>query len=658
MTDGFSQEKAKLRGYWQSVWSDANSLALSPLPPMKIFKPKFPNLLVLEDYNQSAPPAFWTNFPSNLVQPAKSAVSHRRLRALAKEAGFKNHALLEAVCRDLEKGALIGCKPEFRHPTAATNAESALQAGRQVSDALADWVAKGFVYGPIPREEVPEEAKFNGLMVRPKPNGSVRVICNLSAPKDQSVNDGISKDDFPTSMDPLVKWLRALKKAGRGCNICKIDWADAYKHISVSLEDTNLQWFEWLDMCFKELCLIFGGKSSAGIFDRLAKIVLFIVKHRSGISDEAVIQFLDDCCAAAPAGSEVLDRFDSTFAEVAAMLGIKLAPRDDPDKSFGPRTFGTVLGIYYDTVAWTWALPDEKLIRFLHLLQDLMTKEETKQEQIMSMAGKVLNIAPFIPNGRFNLDRILEASGVSQKKNLVVKVSPELKRQMMFWFQMVRTCTGKSAIPDPDIELPAWALDVFTDAAGGSCSSQGRGAGVVADGFWAFIPWSSAINTGRKAEHGRQLDRVMSALELVGPLLALVTAQRLLRGKAVKFWVDNAGSVYIWKKGYSMSCPLSTTLVKAMATVAAAIGCQVDVVKITRCSTVEADMADALSKSDATRFWSLADKSTFKLPLHPGEVPRELGKWLEFPRRDDQLGERLLDEMKKAGVSLLDQHAF
>ena len=69
----------------------------------------------------------------------------------------------------MKRGAEIGCKPEFRYLTTATNAESALQAGRQVTDALADWVKKGFVYGPVPREDVPDEAKFNGLMVRPKP---------------------------------------------------------------------------------------------------------------------------------------------------------------------------------------------------------------------------------------------------------------------------------------------------------------------------------------------------------------------------------------------------------------------------------------------------------------------------------------------------------
>ena len=47
----------------------------------------------------------------------------------------------------------------------------------------------------------------------------------------------------------------------------------------------------------------------------------------------------------------------------------------------------------------------------------------------------------------------------------------------------------------------------------------------------------------------------------------------------------HAGSVGIWRKGYSNYCRLSTTIVKAISVVAAGLGCKVDIVKITRCST-------------------------------------------------------------------------
>ena len=101
-------------------------------------------------------------------------------------------------------------------------------------------------------------------------------------------------------------------------------------------------------MAFKELCLIFGGVSSAGIFDRLAKVVLFIVLKQAKFRPDMVCQHLDDCCAAAPYLSQDLERYDSTFSKVASLLGVKLAPRDDPEKSFGPAQSGVISSLRHD----------------------------------------------------------------------------------------------------------------------------------------------------------------------------------------------------------------------------------------------------------------------------------------------------------------------
>jgi hypothetical protein len=57
----------------------------------------------------------------------------------------------------------------------------------------------------------------------------------------------------------------------------KLDWASAYKHLAVRPEDIVLQYFSWLGMDFVELCLVFGCRSSAGLYDTLAKVVLQIV---------------------------------------------------------------------------------------------------------------------------------------------------------------------------------------------------------------------------------------------------------------------------------------------------------------------------------------------------------------------------------------------
>ena len=139
-------------------------------------------------------------------------------------------------------------------------------------------------------------------------------------------------------------------------------------------------------------------------------------------------------------------------------------------------------------------------------------------------------------------------------------------------------------------------------------------------------------------QDGTCLNRKMSALELIGPLLVVSAGFAVCKGMPVRVWVDNSGSVAIWRKGYSMSCRLCSTIVKAIGTVAAGIGCRLDVVKILRCSTPESDMADALSKATFQRFWDLNNQESLGHGLEPAWVPPQLSAWLENPQEDDPWG--------------------
>ena len=211
----FSPEVISAAAAWKVVWSQIHSFdSLPPLPEPKVFKPKF-QLPILDNYKNLAPSWFWAMFPCNLMQPAVSLIDADKFLNAALLAGYPDKLTLDKVYQDLKLGAKIGCSVEYRNPSSSSNAPSALQHGPQVTDSIADWITKGFVYGPVPLDQVPASAKFSGLMTRPKPNGSVRIILNLSSPKGSCVNEGINKDDFPASMSSTTDWLRVLHKAGR-----------------------------------------------------------------------------------------------------------------------------------------------------------------------------------------------------------------------------------------------------------------------------------------------------------------------------------------------------------------------------------------------------------------------------------------------------------
>ena len=117
-------------------------------------------------------------------------------------------------------------------------------------------------------------------------------------------------------------------------------------------------------------------------------------------------------------------------------------------------------------------------------------------------------------------------------------------------------------------------------------------------------------------------------------------------------WVDNAGSVAIWKKGYSNNCRLSTTIVTATAAICAAIGCSLNVLKITRCSNVGAVLADALSKAEFQKCRDTAALHDWRLDVAPAVLPRSLLLWLDKPVPDCDLGAKILRDLSMSTAIL------
>jgi hypothetical protein len=377
--------------------------------------------------------------------------------------------------------------------------------------------------------------------------------------------------------------------------------------------------------------------------DRLAKVVLKIVLLFSKFPEDMVCQYLDDVCAAAAADSTELRTFHDDYRRIAAHLGVQLAPTSDPDKAFEPCTAGVVLGVHYDTVDWTWSIPTEKLARLLQQIKTTSCAHEQRLHEIWSLVGKILHYAPLVPGGKYNISALISANNTSKDRNLWVPITPQLKKQLHFWWIMLKTVDTVTSIPRPE-KFPAWTFEFFTDAAGGSLNTTGLGTGGHGGPFWYYVPWGRRINCGMRAEDGKRFSRKLSALELIGPLICVSAGRRHCKLKPVRVWVDNAGSVGIWKKGYSNSCQLCTTPVNATARVCAALGCTLAIDKITRCSNTPAMLADSLSKANFTSFFELWPADIQRDP-EPAWIPPSILDWIDKPRVDHELGDRILKDL-------------
>ena len=263
---------------------------------------------------------------------------------------------------------------------------------------------------------------------------------------------------------------------------------------------------------------------------------------------------------------------------------------------------------------------------------------------MQSLAGKLINVKPLMPAAKFTLHHIMRALADSHINNVVV-LSYQCVRQLLTWKVMLLAVDGKLSIPNPLESLPVWSINAYTDAAGGSRESPGRGSGGVCGKDWFYYPWSPGINSGAARADGKKIARKLSALELVGPLILVASLSNSFRLQPVRIYVDNAGSVCIWKKGYSNHCPLSSAIVRAIGCVCAGLGCRLEIKKITRCSKTGPILADHLSKAQFSEFRRCAQHAGWALNTEPLRIPPALLAWLHSPSTDWDLGHRILADM-------------
>ena len=79
------------------------------------------------------------------------------------------------------------------------------------------------------------------------------------------------------------------------------------------------------------------------------------------------------------------------------------ACRDNPDTCFGPSTQGVVLGVFFDSVEWIWALRPDKLGNIVLMLKEALEADQVEQRFLKSLYGKLEHIRELVPDSKFHI---------------------------------------------------------------------------------------------------------------------------------------------------------------------------------------------------------------------------------------------------------------
>lgn len=282
--------------------------------------------------------------------PTPIIASH--LRHIA--APHTSPALLQRVIANLTTGADLG----YTGPTISTslpNNRSARTRPSAVTKAIASEVARGHTAGPF---VAPPCSPFrcNPLGARDKPDGSVRLILDLSQPHGLSVNDHINRDEYTLQYISLDDAIAALYSAGpHRALMAKADLKHAFRLIPVHPNQRWLLGFCWDGQYYHDLRLPFGLRSACSIFNELAEVLCHALQFHA--ANELVYHYLDDFFFFSPPDSPVCADTYCRFLELCKFCNIPIAT----NKCHEPSTRMELLGCILDTEALTISLPASKV---------------------------------------------------------------------------------------------------------------------------------------------------------------------------------------------------------------------------------------------------------------------------------------------------------
>jgi hypothetical protein len=512
---------------------------------------------------------------------------------------LKNHPdktwvswLLDAI----EKGTTLGYDGP-RGSMKARNLTSAFQHTHVIDQEIDKECKAGRILGPF-QDQPLENLKCSGVGVVPKKNGKWRMIHHLSAPAGQSINDGISKDDFSLHYSSVDDATSILHKLGKGALLAKVDLKSAFRMVPVRREDWELLGIRWKQAFYIDTCLPFGLRSAPFLFNQFAEALQWILQNNYGL--HWLIHYLDDyliMAPATPADSSDCQELLAVFLRVCKLLGIPVAM----EKVDGPATIIIFLGLELDSVLQQIRLPLEKLTAILAELEEWTHRTKATKRQLLSLIGKLSFAARAVPAGRLFIRRLITLSTKVQRLHHHIRLNEEARADIAWWQSFLPTWNGTASFVDR-FTTPATDLNIYTDASGT------HGCGAYFRGEWFHYAWPPSQQLSKHTSIQWQ--------ELFAIVAAAFTWGHLWQQKRILFFCDNLPIVQAWE-GKGSKQPRVMSLLRTLFLTAARNSFTITMKHLPGKSN---EIADAISRKQFDRFFSLAPQAQRTPTPTPGSL--------------------------------------
>ena len=253
----------------------------------------------------------------------------------------------------------------------------------------------------------------------PKPDGTHRRIDNMSFPAGSSINDFISKYDFPVDYAMPEHVHDDIATCPTGARFSCRDIASAYRQVLVHPADWNLLVLALSDELFFSPRLVMGLVSACGIFHRLSSATVWIILHVTptlviarSILDDFMLQHGSACLdLLSPSDASLIDKHIFEELRQTDLLLRDLGWPVNEAKSVNNVTSFTWLGIGWSSLEHACFLPEDKAFRYGDLVSSVLDLDSPSIPLSLgrSLVGKLVWASRIVPQSRTRLYYIFRA---------------------------------------------------------------------------------------------------------------------------------------------------------------------------------------------------------------------------------------------------------
>ena len=422
----------------------------------------------------------------------------------------------------LEFGFPIGVDPEGHTEPCLKNHSSSYMFFSYLDKFCIKEIINGGLSGPF--SSVPFETfQLSPMMTAPKKPSGRRPVFDASY--GSSLNDITPQDyylewqaeyDFP-KLDSLETLILAI---GPGALMWKRDLSRYFLQLPLDPVDYWRTGFVWRQNYFFFIAFMFGLRHAGWAGQAITSAIVWIHK-RSGIAYDGkmfnALNYSDDL-----AGCELGDRALVSFQKIALLLQ-ELGLQESQDKASPPATKMEYLGVSFDSVLLKKSIPPEKIAILRDLLHKWLKKSTCTKRCLQSLTGKLLWVARCVSHSRCFLSRLLSGLKTLCEQHHKMKISQDMKLDILWWYTYIREFNGVSFIVSPAHHTKTYAGDACKLGAGGYHDQE----------YWSRL-FPGPMQGDKPPIHLKEFWVMIISIRLWGPTWS---------GQAVEIFCDNSAVV-------------------------------------------------------------------------------------------------------------------